>query len=121
MTRKHLPRRAVQRYRGEPCIYHGVLDIRMSQPILDYVPIHKGRLPFDSRGLGALQYLLIVRADGRSMPHVRVRYGVPALIGDTMQVVLTRTRHVCAARTSPGTRQQAPGSTSQERRVYEGA
>jgi len=34
MTGKHLPCRAVQRCRGEPCIDRGVLDIGVSQPIL---------------------------------------------------------------------------------------
>jgi len=34
MTRKHLPRRAVERCRGEPCIDRGVLDVGISQPIL---------------------------------------------------------------------------------------
>src|SRR5215510_3123597 len=33
MTRKHLPRRTIERCRGEPCIDRGVLDIGMSQPI----------------------------------------------------------------------------------------
>jgi hypothetical protein len=39
MTRKHLPRRAVERGCGEPCIDGGVLDVGMSQPIL-----HKGQV-----------------------------------------------------------------------------
>jgi len=34
MTGKHLPRRAVERCCGEPCIDRGVLDIGVSQPVL---------------------------------------------------------------------------------------
>jgi len=42
MARKHLPCRAIQRCRSEPCIDRGVLDIRMSQPILHKRQISTG-------------------------------------------------------------------------------
>lgn len=34
MTRKHLPRRTIERCRGEPCIDRGVLNVGVSQPVL---------------------------------------------------------------------------------------
>jgi hypothetical protein len=44
MTRKHLPRRAVERCGGESRIDRGVLDIGVSEPIL-----HKGQISASTR------------------------------------------------------------------------